>query len=317
MKTKLIMVTGIPSSGKSTSSLFLTEQLALNGVPADWMWEIRLLGQYFEQFFQPRKTSESDRGDVLIEEWRNFIEQAQASDKVLVCDSLLSVVGVGQLLAQNLSLATIEGYMGQLHKISAPLAPKVIHLVGDVDTLLQRSYVERGTNWINHISPQVEGFHYQQLRGRTGLAGVTQFFEDTQRILQDLLARQGWDVLTIDVTDRAWTTYQAQMLDFIGYQYVEPEKLTLTDQQINQYVGEYRSEDGMDKFIVKHENDGTLGLYESDAHIGPLVPKSATYFQVKAAPLWVDFVLEGDKVTGLDFIFSLRQPQAFQKMTTV
>jgi broad-specificity NMP kinase len=94
IQTRLIMVEGVPFTGKSTLSEFVAQQLRLNGVEAHWVSEGMLLHRHFPHvlasFDQQQSVSEAE----TWEDWSAFVQAIMAAPTSFVVDSALSYVAI-------------------------------------------------------------------------------------------------------------------------------------------------------------------------------------------------------------------------------
>jgi hypothetical protein len=180
-QTRLILVEGVPFTGKSTTSEYVATQLNLNSYPAHWVSEGMLLQRYF-----PHAVTVLDRQQPLSEavlraEWRTFVETVLAATTLFVVDSALSYAAVVPLMAEDWPMEAIHAELRHIAALCVPLQPRVIHLMGDVERLVPTSIVERGAGWQEHLVRQAEAAPYQQARGRSGIVGATRFMHDMSR----------------------------------------------------------------------------------------------------------------------------------------
>src|SRR5262245_20524538 len=100
-QTRLILVEGVPFTGKSTTSEDVATQLDLNGYPARWVSEGMLLQHYFPHALAVLKRQQSVSETSLWAEWSAFVETALAATTMFVVDSALSYVAVDPLLMED------------------------------------------------------------------------------------------------------------------------------------------------------------------------------------------------------------------------
>src|SRR5262245_4020316 len=162
--TRMILVEGVPFTGKSTTSEYIATQLDLNGCPAQWVPEGLMLQKYFPHALAVLKRSQTLSETVLWAEWSAFVETALAAPTMFVVDSALSYAAVDPLLMEDRPVEAIQAELRRIAELCAPLQPRVIHLVGDVEHLVPASIVERGEGWREHLVGQAEASPYQQAR---------------------------------------------------------------------------------------------------------------------------------------------------------
>ncbi len=305
-QTRLILVEGVPFTGKSTTSEYIATQLDLNGYRAHWISEGMMLQHYF-----PYASAVLDRQQILSEtvlrtEWSSFVETALAAATMFVVDSALSYAAVDPLLMEDRPVEAIHAELRRIAELCVPLQPRVIHLTGDVERLVPASIVERGEGWREHLVGQAEATPYQQARGRSGVAGATRLLHDSQELLRAVLVHDDWPTLTLDVTALDWAAHRRAILAFLKLDEVEVDRPALARSVLQSYVGTYATDDPerFDKMLsVRLEHD-TLALHGPDARYGTLVPVSATRFHLQATPLDVEFVVEEELAQHLMLLTS-------------
>ena len=92
-------------------------------------------------------------------------------------------------------------------------SPRIIHLSGDVDAIVQRTQQARGSAWTHQTTSFLNSQPYQLARGRTGIAGVGLFLQDMQKLLGEIL-QQPYALCCIDSTAGDRTHYQQTIMSY-------------------------------------------------------------------------------------------------------
>jgi hypothetical protein len=290
----MILVEGIPFTGKSTTSEYIATQLDLNGYAAHWVSEGMLLQRYFPHAVAVLDQKQPLAEPVLRAEWRAFVDHVLAAAPLFVVDSALSYVAIAPLLMEDRPVEAIHAELSQIAALCAPLHPHVIHLTGDVERLVPASILERGAGWQEHLVRQAESAPYQQARGRSGIVGATRLLDDSQQLLCAVLAHDAWPTLTLDVTTADWAAHRRAMLAFLRLDEVLVERPALTRSVLQSYVGTYVTDDPerADKVLAVQLEHETLVLHGASMRYGSLVAVSPTRFHLQATPLDLEFVVE-------------------------
>ena len=301
MQTHLIMVEGIPFSGKSTLSEFVALQLGLNGYQAHWVPEGVMLHDFFRHVLAVLEQTQTISTTSLWADWSAFVEAVSTSPATFVVDSALSFAAVWPLLAADLPHEAILSELKRIAVACGPLRPRVINLTGDVGQIVRASYAQRGEGWREHLVGQVEAFPYQQARGRFGADSVICFLQDAQALMRLVLEDGGWQTLTLDVTAADWDTNRRTMLSFLGIAEVTVDRPALSRDELLAYTGTYAADDQEESgetLSVRMEHE-TLVLHGHRMRIGALVPVSTPRFHVTATRLDAEFVVEEGTARGL------------------
>ncbi len=293
MPPHLILVEGVPFTGKSTLSEFVALQLGLNGSPAQWVPEGVMLHRYFPHVLAVLENKQSISEALLWADWNAFVQAVMTAPTAFVVDAALSFAAVYPLLAADRPPASIRAELKRIAEACAPLHPQVIHLTGDVGRIARASIEERGDGWQEHLVGQADASPYQQARGRSGIAGATSFLEDTQALTRVVLEDGSWQTFTLDITAADWESNRQATLGFLEIAEVPVDRPVLTRQELQSYTGTYAADDPKesgDTLSVRLEQD-TLALHGPRMRFGTLVPVSATRFHVMATRLDIEFVL--------------------------
>jgi hypothetical protein len=199
------------------------------------------------------------------------------------------------LLAEDRPPAAILAVVTRLAELCAPLHPRVIHLIGDQDRLARASIVERGEKWEQHLVRQSDITPYQKARGRSGVEGAIILLQETQDLMQGVLAPGGWPILTLDVTATDRETNRQALLNFLEISEVVVTPPALAE-ALPVYTGMYAEDDpqGTSGTLEIRLEQDQLVCYQPGQRVGALIPVSATRLHIPATPVDVDFeVVDG------------------------
>ena len=312
---RVIFVEGIPFTGKSTSSEYIAAQLRLNGHPAHWISEGMVFQRHFPQTLAMADQEQPFSTQVWHAEWTGFVEQALAATEVWVIDSLISYVGILPLMIEDWPRNAMDAELARIAALWAPLQPRVIHLIGDVDHLVPASIVDRGEAWREQMIRQSDVTPYQRARGRTGLEGATIMMREEQELTAEVLASTGWPALTLDISDPDWAARQRAILGFLGLAEVLVERPILTRAMLEALIGSYAPvEPARDARELGVQLEGeTLILHGPRQRYGPLVPLSLTRFHLQATPIDIEFLVE-DGRTQLTLLRSDGSAEVYRRI---
>src|SRR4051812_31981013 len=221
MQTKLVLLEGNPFTGKSTLSEYAALQLGLNGHAVEWVPEGVMLDKYFPQALAIMDGAQPISEELLWADWSAFVQTVQSTTTTFVVDAAISYAAVYPLLAEDRPHAAILAMVTRIAELCASLHPLVIHLMGDQDRIARASIVERGAKWQKQLVDQSDATPYQKARGRSGVEGAIALRQETQELMDGVLAPAGWQTLTLDVTAADRETNRRAMLNFLGISEVE------------------------------------------------------------------------------------------------
>src|SRR3954447_23932841 len=99
MQTKLVLVEGLPFTGKSTLSEYAALQLGLNGHAAEWVSEGTMFDKYFPHLLPAPDQTEPISEEVLWADWSAFVQAVRSAPSIFVVDAALSYAAVYPLLS--------------------------------------------------------------------------------------------------------------------------------------------------------------------------------------------------------------------------
>jgi hypothetical protein len=309
----LVLVEGLPFTGKSTLSEYIAQQLKLNGHPHQWLPEGAMLKNHFPHVLATFEDDNLLSEEALWQNWCSFVETIQDAPATFVVDSALSYTAVYRLLRVDWPPPQILAWLERLAGLCAPLQPRVIHLTADAEHLAWASIAERGADWEKQMVRQTEPTAYQKARGRTGIAGAIQMMAEVQTLTGSVLAA-GWQSLTLDVTEGQWPLYQKAVLDFLGVPEVVVAPPDLPLSLLQSYAGTYapvNAEETGSTLTVQLEG-GELALYGPDIRYGPLIPLSEQRFHLRASGVDITFIPETGGARQLTVFSSDGSERLFQ-----
>lgn len=298
--TRLIMVEGIPGSGKSTTAQFLVHALADGGFPVRWWYEEELghpvyLFRDLPGLTQVREDLHGGRYRAVIaaalRQWRRFAAQVGAGEEIVVADGCLFGYLAWSLFPLDVSPAEIVAYIAEVEATIAPLNPVLITFrQEDIARSLARVCARRGGNTEARFVSNATESRYGQRHNLRGFAGLVSFWSDYRQLIDTACATSPFPILTIETDAAEWPSYQRRCLDFLG---LAPEAVVssvIVDPQ--RHVGTYHAEQGdAQAEVLIDAADGRLvfdGLPELWPRT-PLLPRGEDTFALEGLPFTVTF----------------------------
>jgi len=270
MKTNLIIVEGLPGSGKSTTAAMIADVLNKKGKkvicvdegvqehPADY-------ADYDFPDFETERTK-------ILEKWRLFVESCK-KDTIYVfnciflqnpmCETMMRF-GMDYLGSQN--------YILEISEIIKPLNPVIIYIdQPDVKEAINRVLDERGNDWLNAVIDYHISQGYGKQNGFSGYEGYIQCLEE--RKVRELKILRALDIDYYTVSQDIKTEEFAELFASAGWSCPEGEQIDLAIHNSTKsfvvrhreravatinWLGDYGMHWFMKEFIVRREFQGKM-----------------------------------------------------------
>jgi len=305
--TRLILLEGLPATGKSTISGFLRMQLERNGKKAKWVHEVAsphpvLL--YPEDGLDSWDASLDEYEASALEKWARFSETAaQDSDTVFVLDSSFFQAQIFFFLWNNAPYKRLEGFILQLYDAVKRLRPTLIYLYRE-DTEATIAYLEkdRGEQSLESIWERDKARPYYRNKP-AGAEGFRQFLRGYAGFAGSLFDSLDCKKLAVEISKADWPRHRNEILSFLGLENMASPAVYPPD-------GTYKHQALGYKIIV----DG-LTMTDPEGNERALTPKSDNEFYVERLPVILRFenpgrlVMSGTQIiarwtaTGLLYLY--------------
>ncbi|MDE6996860.1 MAG: hypothetical protein K2P04_03145 [Oscillospiraceae bacterium] len=191
MKTNLIIVEGLPGSGKSTTAARIAEELRKHGRhvvcvdegepghPAD-------VSDYDFPDFETERRS-------ILGKWRDFTEKARRDTIYIFNCIFLQNPMCETMMRFDMAEAASRDYIAEISEIIKPLNPVILYIdYPDVKGAIDAVLGERGNEWLDAVI----AYHTEQGYGKqNGLAGYKGYI----KCLEERKARELRILQTLDI----------------------------------------------------------------------------------------------------------------------
>jgi len=289
LDTKLILVEGLPGSGKSTTAQYIALQVKENGLPTRWFHEAEKPHPIRVQDVLQRDGIE-EFVVRSISNWQSFIDEMEGSGEITVLEAMLFQSTVGLLFSCDMQRKRIIDIVLRIQEITRRLDPVLIYLrQNDVTKATRKLCDRRGGNVERRYIQWVENTSFAQSRELQGFDGLVAYFQMYQGLTDDLFNRLDMKKLAIENSAGDWEQYYHQLQGFLSLERLER---VVPEGYLGKFVGTYRGEDAQQECGVEME-DGHLVISVSIMHGKPrLIPKGENSFYVAGAP--IELLFQGD-----------------------
>lgn len=225
LDSRLIVLDGLPGSGKTTTGRWLTVQLQQHGLNPRWLPEADIAHplwwyQHWNGTAYEPPDFQNTPTEVFIEasirKWKDFVGQAQTSVQLHVAESVFFQNAVAMFLMGGARSTTLVEYAQEVQAITQSLNPILIYVrQNDVVDALEKICTLRGPAFEQELIRNMEQFPYRNQRKLKGLGGVAALWSEINEITDALFESYTIRKLAIETSGRNWQAYQQQILDFL------------------------------------------------------------------------------------------------------
>lgn len=177
MTTNLIIVEGLPGSGKSTTAAMIAEELKKKGK------KIVCVDEGAEE--HPADYADYDFPDFetermrILEKWRSFTQKADP-DTIYVFNCIFLQNPMCETMMRfGMDGAASLGYISEILEITRPLHPVIIYIdLPDVRGTIERVIHQRGNDWLNAVIDYHVSQGYGKRNGLSGYEGYLKCLEE-------------------------------------------------------------------------------------------------------------------------------------------
>lgn len=210
INTKLILIEGLPGSGKTTMSTKLFDRISV---------ENKCLIQESSDY------SPIDRGAITdidvwpartLQEWEKLAADIVAQQKLCVMEYVWFQHTIAEMLMIDCPRNQIVEFCRKIENIIKDIPPVlVLYTADNAETFLKETYKLRGGEWAAKLDGFIDTTPYGQKRNLTGFDGFVDFFNDYASITNAVYDDLEIDSITIDVTKREWPKVEKQTYEFL------------------------------------------------------------------------------------------------------
>ncbi|QDT46515.1 hypothetical protein Pan258_05340 [Symmachiella dynata] len=297
---RIILVDGMPGTGKSTLAQFIYRQLRSGGQPVKWYHEesathpVRL-------FYEPhRHRSWSNYCDEVVSSWQQFVRELVSGNDVFVIDAALLQNHVRSMLIFDCDRDLISDLVLRIEKVITALDPVLIYLTPrDIESNFRDVVESRGQRLMELWTAAHDQYPYTRSASLTGYAGFIKFWKEFDEISDRAFDRIGFKKLRQRIAHSEWKTRYVEALGFLD----EPQPTAVsTMDRLERFAGDYQMLDdhSATTFQLRPLGDSLIATVDQpsfDIQSGPfscfrqarLIPQAQNEFYVAAWPHVVRF----------------------------
>ncbi len=202
IKTKLVLIEGLPCSGKSTLSVHLEKAFVAKGVPAKSHHENSEDHPIVIDYGAPYSV---EVGERYLEQWIGFVERKRDSDQVDLIDNRFWInVGVF-IIYSGFSVEDFFQVNRRTVETLQPLNPVLINFRhSSTDDGIQRAQEVRGEEWMNSILKRDLAYPWFRERGISDFEGYLEFWRFWREVTEKLWNQCPFRKLELVDAHRDW-----------------------------------------------------------------------------------------------------------------
>ncbi len=185
-KTNLIIVEGLPGTGKSTAASIIADELKRNGEKVICIdeGEPNHPADYADYDFPDFDTERR----LILDKWREFVSQADA-DTIYVFNCIFLQNPMCETMMRfGMDLEKSRAYIKEIAEIIKPLNPVILYLSHkDVKATVDKVLDERGEGWLNAVIDYHTGQGYGKDNDLCGYDGYIECLVERKRRELDIL----------------------------------------------------------------------------------------------------------------------------------
>jgi deoxyadenosine/deoxycytidine kinase len=212
LSTKLLLIEGLPGSGKTSLAKYLTEKLAQNSITADCFLE--------DSSAHPTLAPWDDDPETFLRSsvatWRGFSKQAAFSERTTIIEGNFFQSTPRLLLQQNLEPTRIQAYIQQVEGFISDLDPVLMYLHPlDIGFVIEEICVQRGAEWRRYFVQAVTENRYGQHKHLTGMEGAIAFMQTYQNLCDNMFKSLAMKKVKIDFQTPDWERIYQEITIFL------------------------------------------------------------------------------------------------------
>jgi len=206
--TKLIVLDGLPGSGKTTTAEWLTPQIKQQGIKTWYLSENDTAHPlWWYRYWDGKDYLTPDFDHIPIEtfldtslsKWRGFVD---SSNQLVIVESVFFQDAAAMFLMGGATPIQLIEYAHKVEQIAQTLNPVLIYFrQNDVPKALQKICAIRGKEFEDELVTNMESFPYLKQRKLKGLEGVATLWRDIHELADSIFEDYKIRKLAIDASD--------------------------------------------------------------------------------------------------------------------
>jgi DNA polymerase III delta prime subunit len=227
--THLVLIEGLPGSGKSTTAQKLAEEITNSGKSCQCFleWDIDHPIPIGDDFNLGKVIASSrKREPSVLQQWQQLVQATRSQKLVTVLESRFWQTSVMLMYIAGLPKADVLASNQRVITAIQPLKPVLIYFAIDDPQIFAKRTVQLKEvewqrsgipgSWAQHLYDAVDSQPWMMQRRLTGLEGMLALWEEWAQVSDELYARLPFPKIMIRNPHEDWPAAMKQMRDFLG-----------------------------------------------------------------------------------------------------
>jgi hypothetical protein len=215
-RTKLILIEGMPGTGKSSVSQIIHHDLLSLGLSSRWLHEecehpLRLF------FDSNRHTTTPAYIVEATDRWQAFVDEATQGDDVFVVDSGILQNHVRSLLIFDADRNAILQLIRKIERVISTLSPKLVYLApNSIKSHFDDISAIRGQRMLDLWIEAHDRYPYTRNAGLSGHTGFITFWQEFDAIATQAFSKLSLAKLRVEVDSNMRQVASDSIREFLG-----------------------------------------------------------------------------------------------------
>ena len=213
MDRKLVLIEGLPGSGKTTTAEYLATQLNDSGNPSQWFSEA---AQDNPITLSMEDIQAPDFRYRILQQWRAFAQRnVEREVSTVIESSFWQYTALCMVYTEHMDEEVLL-FNKLISTEIGPLSPALIYLDhDDANTAMNRVIDARGSGWVDNVLKIHMEAAWFKSRGLSGLDGFMQFWEPWSRLCDGLFRSFEFSKLRIKNPHDDWKASYGRIHKFL------------------------------------------------------------------------------------------------------
>jgi tRNA uridine 5-carbamoylmethylation protein Kti12 len=219
MDNRLILVEGLPGTGKSTMAQYIWLESKKNNIDIEYICE-RQKNHPVETEYNSFDVNVKKYIDDSLKSWSTLVDRIVTEDKKLILDGSFIQHQINCLIFADETVEIINAYIMRLCETIKKLNPILIYLnYTDTDEAILNACTVKGERWSNNVANFLSKIAFSKNRGLTDKEAMFTFFKYRHDIEIKLLSMFDIEKLIIDVQNKSYDERRIKVCEKLKLQF--------------------------------------------------------------------------------------------------